>query len=165
MADQVNQDPFWHGGHLTGLQLRDLIIAALNENSIKWPMTFKYISIYHWCKYMNLDSAFYLEHTHTSSVFHAYERLLLDLASKLLKRKICLISLFPEDKDEVFEPPMLTTRTYFLLGCNKAYSNNFYVSIFKHESNIGRGMTNQKPLGLRGLRAKISTTLQQWDQN
>jgi hypothetical protein len=53
----------------------------------------------------------------------------------LLKRKICLISLFPEDKDETFEPPMPTSsRPYYLLGCNKVSQYNFYVSIFKDES-------------------------------
>ena len=47
---------------------------------------------------------------------------MLDLTSKLLKRKIYLISLFPVEKDEKFEPPMPTSsRTYYLLGCNKAH--------------------------------------------
>ena len=51
-------------------------------------------------------------------------------------KKICLISLFPENKDETFEPPMPTSsRPYYLLGCNKANANNFYVSIFKDQSN------------------------------
>jgi hypothetical protein len=54
----------------------------------------------------------------------------------LLKRKICLISLFPEDKDETFEPPMPTSsRPYYLLGCNKVHFNNFYISFFKDESS------------------------------
>ena len=51
-------------------------------------------------------------------------------------KKICLISMFPESKDETFEPPMPTSsRPYYLLGCNKTNSCNFYVSIFKDESN------------------------------
>ena len=123
-------------GHMTGLQLRNLIIDALNDNSLEWPMNFGYLTKSQWIKYMKLDPTFYREQTNDPSVFQAHERLLLDLASKLLKRKICLISLFPEDKDETFEPPMPTSsRPYYLLGCNKAYTKNFYVSIFKDQSN------------------------------
>ena len=80
---------------------------------------------------MKQDPAFNMEQTNGSSDFQAHEKLLLDLASKLLKRKICLISLFPEDKDQTFKPPIPTSRTYYLLGCNKANVSNFYVSIFK----------------------------------
>ena len=118
MADQVNQDSFRSHGHLTGLQLRDLIIDALNDNSLEWPMNFGQLTkvqwIYYmknfghftksqWIYYMKKDPNFYNKQTNDSSVFQAHERLLLDLASKLLKRKICLISLFPEDKDETFD--------------------------------------------------------------
>ena len=69
-------------------------------------------------------------------VFQAHDRHLLKLSSKLLKRKISLISLFPEDKYETFEPPISnSSRQYYLLGCNKAHAQNVYVSIFKDESN------------------------------
>ena len=136
LADQANQDPSWPPGHLRGLQLRDLIIDALNDNSLEWPMNFGHLTKSQWINYMKQDPTFYTEQTNDSSVFQAHERLLLDLASKLLKRKICLISLFPEDKDETFEPPMPTSsRPYYLLGCNKAHANNFYVGIFKDQSN------------------------------
>jgi hypothetical protein len=85
---------------------------------------------------MKQEPIFYMQQTNNPSVFQAHERLLLHLVSKLLKRKICLISLFPEDQDETFEPPMPTSsRPYYLLGCNKAHANNFYISIFKDESN------------------------------
>ena len=136
MADQANQDPSWPPGHLSGLQLRDLIIDALNDNSLEWPVNFGHLTKTQWIKYMKQDPDFYMKQTNDTSVFQAHERLLLDLASKLLKRKICLISLFPEDKDEIFEPPMPTSsRPYYLLGCNKACFHNFYVSIFKDQSN------------------------------
>ena len=135
LADQANQDPSWPPGHLRGLQLRDLIIDALNDNSLEWPMNFGHLTKTQWIKYMKQETNFYIHQTTNPSVFQAHERLLLDLASKLLKRKICLISLFPEDKDEIFEPPMPTSsRPYYLLGCNKAFFYNFYVSIFKDQS-------------------------------
>lgn len=142
LADQANQDPSWPPGHLRGLQLRDLIIDALNDNSLEWPMNFGHLTKNQWIKYMKQETIFYMQQT-DSSVFQAHERLLLDLASKLLKRKICLISLFPEDKDETFEPPMPTSsRPYYLLGCNKAGYDNFYVSIFKDESNVPISASN-----------------------
>ena len=85
---------------------------------------------------MKQHPKYYMHQASDSSDFQAHERLLLDLASKLLKRKIYLISLFPEDKDEKFEPPMPTSsRPYYMLGCNKAGYDNFYVSIFKDVSN------------------------------
>ena len=75
---------------------------------------------------------YYRHLTNNPTEFQAHERLLLDLASKVLKRKICLISLFSDDKDEMFEPAVLnSSRTYYLLGCNRALYDNFYVSIFK----------------------------------
>ena len=135
MADQANQDPSWPPGHLTGLQLRDLIIDALNDNSLEWPMNFGHLTKSQWIKHMKQNPTYYTHQTN-NSVFQAHERLLLQLASKLLKREICLISLFPEDKDETFEPLMPTSsRPYYLLGCNKASYYNVYVSILKNESN------------------------------
>ena len=129
LADQANQDPSWISGHLTGLQLRALIIDALNDNRIEWPMKFNgYLTKSHWIKYMNIDPNFYLQQFPFAQDFSNVERLLLDLSSKFLKRKICLISLFPEDKVETFEPPMSTSsRPYYMLGCNKAFSNNFSI--------------------------------------
>ena len=136
VADQANQDPSLPPGQMTGLQLRDLIIDALNDNSLKWPMNLGHITKNQWIDYMKQETNYYKQQTCHPSDFQAHERLLLDLTSKLLKRKICLISLFPEDKDETFEPPITTSsRTYYLLGCNKAHYDNFFVSIFKDESN------------------------------
>ena len=145
VADQANQDPFGSHGHLRGLQLRDLIIDALYDNSLEWPMNFRYLTKCQWIKVIKQNPAYYTYQTNDSTVFQAHERLLLQLASKLLKREICLISLFPEDEDETFEPPMPTSlRPYYLLGCNKAYSNNFYISIFKDESSDPETFATQK---------------------
>ena len=133
LAGQANQDPLRPPGHLTGLQLRDLIVLTLNYNNLEWPMNFGHLTKIQWIKYMKQDSIFYLYQSNDPSVFQAHEQLLLNLASKLLKRKICLISLFLEDKDEIIKPPISTpSKPYYLLGCNKAYQYNFYVSIFKN---------------------------------
>ena len=40
VADQANQDPSGSHGHLRGLKLRDLIIDALNDNSLEWQRSF-----------------------------------------------------------------------------------------------------------------------------
>ena len=136
LADQANKDPLRPPAHLTGLQLRDLIVLTLNYKSLEWPMNFGYLTKSQWIKDMKQNPSFYMQQTNDPSVFQAHERLLLDLASKLLKRKICLISLFPEEKDEIIKPPMPTTsRPYYLLGCNKAVPHNFYVSVFKKDWN------------------------------
>ena len=140
LADQANQDPTRSPGQLTGLQLRDLIIDALNDNTLEfrleWAINFRHLTKSDWIKYMKQDPIFYMQQTNKPLVFEAHERLLLNLASKLLKRKICFISLFPEDKDKIFEPAMPTSsRPYYLLGCTKAMSYNFYVSIFKDKLN------------------------------
>ena len=145
LADQANQDPTRSPGQLTGLQLRDLIIDALNDNTLEfileWAIDFRHPGLRHltksdWIKYMRQDPIFYMQQINKPSVFEAHERLLLNLASKLLKRKICFISLFPEDKDKTFEPASPTSlRPYYLLGCMKAMSYNFYVSIFNDQFN------------------------------
>ena len=130
LADQTNQDPLRPPGHLTGLQLRDYIVLTLNNNSLKWPMNFGYLTKSQWIKCIKQDTSFY--RAHNSLDYQAHESLLLHLASQLLKRKICLISLFPEDKDVIIEPPMPTpSKPYYLFGCNKAMKENFYVSVFK----------------------------------
>ena len=133
LSDQANHDPLRPSGHLTGLQLRYLIVLTLSHNSLEWPMNFEYLTKSQWIKDMKQDPNFYMKQTNNSSVFQAHERLLLDLASKFLERKICLISLFPKDKEEIIKPPILTpSKPYYLLGCNKAYHDNFYVSVFKN---------------------------------
>ena len=155
---------------MTGPQLRDLIINALNDNSLEWPMDFGYLTKSKWINYMKEDLIFYKSQTTDTSDFQAYERLLLGLASKLLKRKICLISLFPEDKDETFEPPMPTSsRPYNLLGCNKAHWNNFYISIFKDESNdpetIARNFSSlQIDEGLRQILVETNQKIQEFSR-
>ena len=134
MVDQANQDFSWSSGHLTSLQLKDLIIDALKDNNLQWPINFEYLTKRQWIQNMKQNPKYYRRLTNNPTEFQAHERLLLDLASKVLKRKICLISLFPDDKDEMFEPAVLnSSRTYYLLGCNRALYDNFYVSIFKKD--------------------------------
>jgi hypothetical protein len=154
LADQANQDPSWPLDQLTGLQLRDLIIDALNDNSLEWPENFGHLPKGQWINYMKQDSIFYMRQTSKASVFQAHET----FAQKLLKRKIFLISLFPEDKEETFKPPTPnSSRPYYLLGCNKAHGHNFYVSVFKDESsNVPISASNPlQPILLRNFSPNI----------
>ena len=75
-----------------------------------------------------VNEAGFKQQTNNATDFQAHDQLLLGLA--WLKRKICLISLLPEGKDEKFEPPKpISSRPYYLLDCNKVSFYNFYVSI------------------------------------
>ena len=137
LADQANHDPLRPPGHLTGVQLRDLILLTLSYNRLEWPLNLEYLTKSQWIKGMKQNPNFYTQQTNCAAKFQVHERLLLNLASKLLKRKICLISLFPEDKDDIIKPPISNpSKPYYLLCCNKAHFDNFYVSIFKDESNV-----------------------------
>ena len=78
------------------------------------------------------------DRTSNTKVFEAHERLLLELASKFLERRVCLVPLFAEDTHvETFEPPEPgSSRTYYLLGCNKTFTQNFFVSIVPNEPEV-----------------------------
>ena len=131
LADQANLDEDWPEDDLTGLKLRDDIIDALSDDKLDWPSGFGFITKIEWIKDMKQDPICYMHKTSTACEFAAHERLLLVLASKFLKRRVCLVPFFEEDThQETFEPPKPgSSRTYYLLGCNKAYDNNFFFSI------------------------------------
>ena len=74
---------------------------------------------------MKQDSNFYTQQTNDATYFQAYDQLLLDLASKMLKRKIGLISLLPEDKDKKFEPPKPTSSRPHCVLLEHYYSVDF----------------------------------------
>ena len=136
LADQANLDEDWPEDDLTGLKLRDDIIDALSDNKIDWPSGFGFIiTKTEWIKDMKQHESYYMCKTSYAKDFEAHERLLLELASKFLKRRVCLVPFFTEDtRVETFEPPNPgSSSTYYLLGCNKAFQDNFFVSVYPNE--------------------------------
>ena len=132
LADQANQEKYWFQEKLTGLKLRDNIIGALSNNKMDWPSGFGFITKTQWIKDMKQDPTYYMYKTSNAKDFAAHERLLLELASKFLKRRVCLVPFFAEDTHvETFEPPKAgSSRIYYLLSCNKLHDHNFFVSIY-----------------------------------
>ena len=135
LADQANLDEDWPEDDLTGLKLRD---ALSDDNKMDWPSGFGFITKTQWIKDMKQDPSYYMHQTSNAKDFAAHERLLLELASKFLKRRVCLVPFFAEDTHvETFEPPQPgSSRTYYLLGCNKAAADNFFVSIYPNEPDV-----------------------------
>ena len=135
LADQANLDEDWPEYDLTGLKLRDDIVDALSDNKIDWSSGFEFITKNQWINDIKQHPKFYRHKATTQAEFEAHERLLLELASKFLKRRVCLVPFFAEDTHvETFEPPKPgSSRTYYLLGCNKAHDDNFFVSIVPNE--------------------------------
>lgn len=132
-------DEGWPEDDLTGLKLRDNIIDVVSDdNRIGWPSGFGFITKVDWIKNMEQNPTYYMFKTSYADEFAAHERLLLELASKFLKRRVCLVPFFAEDTHiETFEPPNPgSSRTYYLLGCNMAYNDNFFVSIVPNEPEV-----------------------------
>ena len=139
LADQANLDEDWPVDDLTGLKLRyDIIYALSDDNSIDWPSGIGFITKTKWIKDMKQNSNCYKYKTSDVEVFAAHEKLLLELASKFLKRRVCLVPLFAEETHvETFEPLKPgSSWTYYLLGCNKAHADNFFVSAYPNESGL-----------------------------
>ena len=90
-------------------------------------------------QYFYNSPSFYAEDEHgtCSTIFGGYESILLHLASNLLRRKICIFSISPNDVDEIFEPQILSSnRILYLFGYRKAYDFNFYVSVFPNDYEV-----------------------------
>ena len=130
------------GGKLTGLALRDEIITALTQNTIEWPQKAnKIITKEEWIRLMKIDPAFYMERSRNAQEIKDYEAILLDLASKYLKRRITLIPFLERGQAQSFFPNSIEfnarnseaskVSSYHLLCCNKAFSDNFFISIFR----------------------------------
>merc|ERR1712051_204798 len=69
LADQANQDPSWSSGHLTSLQLKDLIIDALKDNNLQWPINFKYLTKRQWIQNMKQNPKYYRHLTNNPTEF------------------------------------------------------------------------------------------------
>ena len=139
LVDQMDHDEQRSGGKLTGLALRDEIIHALTQNTIEWPQqSNKIITKEEWIRLMKIDPFFYKHQTGTAQEFEDHEAVLLDLASKYLKRRITLIPFLEGGQEQTFFPNDFDARnseaseasSYHLLCCNKAFQDNFNISIF-----------------------------------
>ena len=90
-------------------------------------------------QYFYNSPSFYAEYEHgtCSTIFGGYESILLHLASNLLRRKICILSISSNDVDEIFEPQILgSNRILHLFGYRKARDFNFYVSVFSNDYEV-----------------------------
>jgi hypothetical protein len=147
LVDQMKHDEQISGRKLTGLALRDEIINALTQNTIEWPQqSNKFITKEEWIRLMKIDPAFYNHQSRNAQEMEDHEAILLDLASKYLKRRITLIPFLEGGQEQSFFPNEFGARnselsprkseaseasSYHLLCCNKAYNKNFFISVFR----------------------------------
>ena len=136
LVDQMDHDEQRSGGKLTGLALRDEIIHALTQNTIEWPQqSNKIITKEEWIRLMKIDPDFYMQQSRNAQEFEDHEAVLLDLASKYLKRRITLIPFLEGGQEQTFFSNDFDARnsetseasSYYLFCCNKAYDYNFYI--------------------------------------
>ena len=141
LVDQMDHDEQRSGEKLTGLALRDDIITALTKNRIGWAQrASEIISKEEWIRLMKIDPVFYMQKSRNAQEMEDHETILLDLASKYLKKRITLAPFLEGDQERTFFPSRndfnisnikaLNVPSYHLLCCNKAYSKNFFISIF-----------------------------------
>ena len=140
LVDQMDHDEQRSGGKLTGLALRDEIIHALTQNTIEWPQQAnKIITKEEWIRLMKKHPLFYMDQSRSAQEMKDHEAILLDLASKYLKRRITLIPFLEGGQEQTFFPNEFDARnseaskasSYHLLSCNKAFDKNFFISIFR----------------------------------
>ena len=140
LVDQMDHDEQRSGGKLTGLALRDEIIHALTQNTIEWPQqSNKIIPKEEWIRLMKKNPNFYMYQSGNAKEYEDHEAVLLDLASKYLKRRITLIPFLVGGQEQTFFPNDFDARnseasktsSYHLLCCDKIHSKNFYISIFR----------------------------------
>ena len=140
LVDQMDHDEQRSGGNLTGLALREEIINALIQNTIEWPQhSNKIIAKEEWIRQMKKHPKYYMYQSRNAKEFEDHEAVLLDLASKHLKRRITLIPFLEGGQEQTFFPNDFDDRnssaskvsSYYLLCCNKAHDDNFFISIFR----------------------------------
>ena len=142
LVDQMDHDEQRSGGKLTGLALRDEIIHALTQNTIEWPQqSNKIITKEEWIRQMKKHPKYYMHQSRNAKEMEDHEAVLLDLASKYLKRRITLIPFLEGGQKQTFPRKSLLVSftslfsseasSYHLLCCNKAADKNFYISIFR----------------------------------
>ena len=140
LVDQAQLDPEWSEKLKSGSDLLNGIIGALEAKTIQWPgMSSNVINSQEWIEKMKIDPTFYMNHAKTSQEMEAYERLLLELASRYLKRTIILHPFLDNDKELTFSQQSIpntspSTLTYNLLYVNKLWHDNFFLSVFPKSS-------------------------------
>ena len=88
---------------------------------------------------MKISPVFYFHQSRTAQEFEDHEAVLMNLASKYLKRRITLIPFLEEGQKQSFCPNDFDSRnseaskasSYHLLCCNKVLNINFFISIFR----------------------------------
>ena len=141
LANQMNHDQERTAEKTTGLGLRDEIISVLTENEFEWPQQ-NNITKEQWIIYMKKTPTFYRQKVKNPSEMHTYEGILLDLATKHLKKRIVLIPFLEGDQEEIFQKynsmQSNSKCSYYLLCCRKASIENFYMSIFPDWEKISQ---------------------------
>ena len=90
-----------------------------------------------WIKNMRENPRFYFFHAGNASEMEEYENVLLDLASKCLKRQINIIPFLELEQDErIFRPndhhsSQSNELQFWLVSCQKLRRENFFFSVYK----------------------------------
>ena len=119
-----------------GSDLLAAILNALENGSIKWPKESK-VDKDEWMKMIKMWNVFHYFHTENLVEIQNYERLLLQLSSEYLQRRIHLIPYLETESDIFIEPEYSTANgefTYHLMYCNMLWFHNFFISIHPTEN-------------------------------
>ena len=119
----------------SSLVLRDEIIHALTKEIIEWPQQYNnLIKKDQWISLMKKNPSFYKNQSRTAQEMFYHEGILLNLASRYLKKKITLIPFLDGDEEATFVPSQdeaefRNSETIYLLCCNKVYHDNFFINV------------------------------------
>ena len=134
LVDQMNHDQQRLGEKMTDSRLLNEIIKALSEGIIDWPKGNTIIDRKEWTRLMRIDPVNY--GAKSAQEMFEHECILLELASKYLKRRIVLISFLEGEEDFQIGPRNTEASTsYYLLCCMTASEHNFFISIFPSKNN------------------------------
>ena len=113
---------------MSGPKLLSEIITALSEGIIDWPEEKAIIDRRNWNRLIKMDSSYYTKVSTSSQEMFQHEWILLNLASKYLKKKIVMVP-FLEGKED-FQIGCKSLTSYNLLCCVNAHYFGFFFSIF-----------------------------------
>ena len=135
LLDQIKQDFMLSKTYRTQKTLLEDIISSLRNNEIIWPTNL--MSPKKWIKKMRDNPKFYFYHAKNASEMQDYENVLLDLASKCLKRQINIIPFLELGQEErIFRPndhhsSQSNELHFWLVSCQKLRRENFFFSVYK----------------------------------